>query len=184
MVLAFSLVASLVLVIDHPPYSLLLPRPPLSGTVFAVKTPGMRRRKVISLVLLSGSLVLAPPARAGTELNFWHSYVHQPDGVTHFSFHIANYKRGLFFGSCGPSTRSLQWSYDVDLAGAGPLYNRDQIKLSVDGKQLEVSLGTISIDSNQQHATIQLQITQPSTHQPATSTNFAGNGTHQIRMLK
>ena len=144
----------------------------------------MCRHKVLSLALLAWSLSSATSARAGTELNYWHSYIHQPDGVAHFSFHIANYKRGLFFGSCGPSTRSLQWGYDVDLAGPGPRYSAYQIMLRVDGKPISIASGTIAIDSNQLHATIQLQVTQPGTNQPGASANFPGNGTHPIRMLK
>jgi hypothetical protein len=144
----------------------------------------MRRRKALSLVLLAWSLSSAAPARAGTELNFWHFYIHQPDGVAHFSFHIASYKRGLFFGSCGPSTRSLQWGYDVDLAGPGPRYSADQITVREDGKPLSVASGTIAIGSSQQHATIQLQITQAGTIQPGSSTSFPGNGTHRIQKIK
>jgi hypothetical protein len=144
----------------------------------------MAIRKLLSLALVACFLSSAASARAGTELNFWHSYVHQPSGVTHFSFHIANYKRGLFFGSCGPSTRSLQWGYDVDLAGSGPLYTSDEIKLELDGKRIPVASGTISIDPNQQQATIQLQITQPGTNQPVNPANFKGNGTHRIQRIK
>jgi hypothetical protein len=140
----------------------------------------MPRCKPVPLVLLAWVFCSALPARAGTELDFWHSYVHQADGATHFSFHIANYKRGLFFGSCGPSTRSLQWGYDVDLAGPGPRYTADQITLRVDGKPVSIASGTIAVDLNQQQATIQLQITQSGTNQPVTSTNFPGNGTHRI----
>ena len=144
----------------------------------------MCRHKVILLALLVWSLSSAAPARAGTELNYWHSYIHQPDGVAHFSFHIANYKRGLFFGSCGPSTRSLQWGYDVDLAGPGPRYTADQITLRVDGKPISVASGTIAIDSSLQHATIELQVTQSGTNQLGVSTNFPGNGTHRIQKPK
>lgn len=144
----------------------------------------MARRKMQRYVLGVWLLSAATNAQAGTELDFWHSYTHQPSGVTHFSFHIANYKRGLFFGSCGPSTRSLQWEYDVDLAGAGPVYKGEQITLRQEGKQVPVASGTISVDAQQQHATIDLRTTQPGTNSPAGATNFLGNGTHRIRKLK
>jgi hypothetical protein len=97
-----------------------------------------RRKKVSELLfgllpkwLLLGMFLVwamqAPTkAQAGTELDFWHSCA-PPSGPTHFSFHVANYKRGLFFGSCGISTRSLQWEYDVTLTGNGPVYQQDQI---------------------------------------------------------
>src|SRR6516162_9829291 len=85
--------------------------------------------------------------RAETKLDFWHSYKHQPSGVIHYSFQIANYKRGLFFGSCGPCTRSLQWEYDIDLAGAGPIYQKDQIKITSETKNVDVISGSVRVDS-------------------------------------
>src|ERR1035438_1899968 len=84
--------------------------------------------------LVLGTSCLTSSANAGTILDFWHSYTHQPSGVTHYSFHIANYKRGLFFGSCGPSAKSLQWEYDMDLTGCGPIYHKEQIAFTVEGK--------------------------------------------------
>src|SRR5260370_24175421 len=100
---------------------------------------------MVELSLL-GSIWLAAEAHAETKLDFWHFYTHQPSGVTHYSFHIANYKRGLFFGSCGPSTRWLQWEYDVDLAGNGPVYEKRQVALTTEGKHVEVISGSITID--------------------------------------
>ena len=144
----------------------------------------MKRKITLCLALFAFWLGSAAPVRAGTELNFWHSYLHQPDSVIHFSFHIANYKRGLFLGSCGPSTRSLQWGFDVDLAGPGPGYSRDQICIRADGKPVEVASGTVSITPNQQQATIALQLVQPGTNKPGTPINFPGNGTHRIQKIK
>jgi len=119
------------------------------------------------------------PARAETKLDFWHSYVHQPSGVIHYSFQIASYKRGIFFGSCGPSTRALQWEFDIDLAGAGPVYNKDQINVTSEGQKLEVVAGNISLDPAQREATISLRVKAS-----ATATEFAGNGKHRIIKLK
>jgi hypothetical protein len=121
---------------------------------------------------------------AGTVLDFWHAYQHQPSGVTHFSFHIANYKRGLFFGSCGPSTRSLQWAYEVDLSGVGPVYGTNEITLSTDGRPLTVVAGTITISGKQDNATIQIQIQPPGTNYLGPALSFPGNGTHRISKLK
>ena len=131
------------------------------------------------LYLFSGAKV-----SAGTELDFWHSYTHQPSGSIHFSFHIANYKRGLFFGSCGPSTRSLQWGFDLDLAGPGPVYSKDQITLTRDGKPVTIASGSINVDAKQDHATIRLQTCAAGTNQPAIPADFPGNGTHRIKKLR
>jgi hypothetical protein len=118
-------------------------------------------------------------ASAATELDFWHNYIHQPSGTIHYSFHIASYKRGLFFGSCGPSTKSLQWSYDVDLAGSGPRYDMNQISLTTDGKPFAVRSGTITIGANQEKATIDLQVVRNGSPAP-----FVGNGVYRIKKLK
>jgi len=121
------------------------------------------------------------PARAHTEtkLDFWHSYTHQPDAVPHYSFQIAKYKRGLFFGSCGPSTRSLQWEYDVDLAGVGPVYEKNQIEIRMEGKKIELLSGTITFDSKQEQLTIDLRVKADSS-----PTNFVGNGAYRIKRPK
>jgi hypothetical protein len=116
------------------------------------------------------------PARGETKLDFWHSYIHQPSGVIHYSFQIARYKRGLFFGSCGPSTRSLQWEYDIDLAGKGPVYQREAVTMTSEGKKVELRSGTITVGPKSGEATINLRIKSA-----GTELEFAGNGTHQIR---
>jgi hypothetical protein len=135
-------------------------------------------------VLILWLLCIVSQSFAGTVLDFWHAYQHQPSGVTHFSFHIANYKRGLFFGSCGPSTRSLQWAYEVDLAGPGPAYGTNDIRISTDGRPLTVVAGTITISGKQDSAAIQIQTKQSGTNSPGPALSFAGNGTHPIRKLK
>ena len=117
--------------------------------------------------------------RAEIKLDFWHSYIHQPSGVVHYSFQIANYKRGIFFGSCGPSTRSLQWQFDIDLAGKGPVYNKDDIKITSDAKAVEVVSGTVTIGAGGRDATINLQVKASGSDTP-----FAGNGAHRIAKLK
>jgi hypothetical protein len=129
--------------------------------------------------VLAGLLCATAKADAGTQLDFWHSYTHQPSGVRHYSFHIANYRRGLFFGSCGPSTRSLQWEYDVDLAGTGPVYEKDRITITAEGKGIELMSGRIEINSKQERATIELRV-----NNQGSGTNFIGNGVHYIKKLK
>jgi hypothetical protein len=137
------------------------------------RRPGLLQSTIIFVLFCA-----AADASAGTKLNFWHSYTHQPSGVTHYSFHIANYKRGLFFGSCGPSTRSLQWEYDVDLVGIGPIYSKDHITITIEGKSVEVVSGTIAINTEGQTAKIDLRI-----NYERSATDFAGNGTHHIKKI-
>lgn len=130
--------------------------------------------------LVGSLLAAAPGARAETKLDFWHAYRHQPSGVIHYSFQIASYKRGLFFGSCGPSTRSLQWEYDIDLAGPGPLYQIDQIAITSEGKKIEVVSGTIAVTPHAEKAAINLKVKSGA----AAVLAFPGNGSHSIKKLK
>jgi len=124
-------------------------------------------------------LFAATPAMAGPLLDFWHSYMHQPSGVVHYNFHLASYKRGLFFGSCGIATKSLQWSFDFDLAGAGPVYEKDQIIVSSDaGSSLKVVSGQVTIDPKQQ-ATVTLVVEEAGSQK-----QFIGNGKYRIHKLK
>src|SRR5262249_29141595 len=97
----------------------------------------------------------------------------------HYSFQIASYKRGLFFGSCGPSTRSLQWEYDIDLAGPGPVYQKEQITVTREGKKIEGASGTVNVSSNQRDATITLKV-----NLAEGVADFLGNGKHPVQKLK
>jgi hypothetical protein len=136
-------------------------------------------RYLIPVLLISGCFCLLPEAHGEVKLDFWHSYTHQPSGVIHYSFRIASYKRGLFFGSCGPSTRSLQWQYDIDLAGPGPLYQKDQITVTSEGKRIDVVAGTITLSPNQRETTINLKVNLANG-----SGDFLANGTHPVQKLK
>jgi hypothetical protein len=122
---------------------------------------------------------LAGSACAEVKVDFWHSYVHQPSGTIHYSFQIASYKRGLFFGSCGPSTRSLRWEYDIDLAGVGPVYQKEQITMRCDLKPVDIASGTIRVDLKRREAFFDLRLQQ--TNRLAA---FPGNGTYPIKLLK
>ena len=99
--------------------------------------------------------------------------------MIHYSFQIANYKRGIFFGSCGPSTRSLQWEYDIDLAGPGPVYENQQISITSDAKPVEVVSGTVRVDQKRGETTIDLRVRSTSGE-----LSFLGNGTHRINKIK
>ena len=99
--------------------------------------------------------------------------------MTHFAFHIASYKRGLFFGSCGPSTKSLQWEHEVDLTGNGPTYEARQISITNEGKKVELTSGTIVISQQEGKATIDLRI-----QTGGASANFVGNGSYRIKTIR
>jgi hypothetical protein len=146
--------------------------------VFCTVRP-IRTMCYLQTVLIFMLLCVSSKALAGGGVDFWHSYTHQPDGLPHYSFRIAKYKRGLFFGSCGPSTRSLQWEYEVDLAGAGPVYEKNRIEITAEGKNIEVLSGRVAIDSNQEQVTIDLRVKTT-----ASTTNFIANGAYRIHKLK
>ena len=124
-------------------------------------------------------LLAAASATAGTELDSWHSYRHQPSGVVHYGFHLASFKRGLFVGSCGFSTKSLRWGFDFDLAGPGPVYQKEEVKVSTeDRSSLKVISGQITIDPRLQ-ATIGLVVEEAGIQR-----QFIGNGKYRIHKLK
>jgi hypothetical protein len=137
----------------------------------------MRTIRIICLAVL---FIVSANAFAGVTLDFWHSYVPPQTGVTNYSFHLTDYKRGLFWGSCGPSTKSLQWAYTFNLAGNGTNYSSEQIALADDnGKPVKIISGQIAIDTKHGKATIKIEIEQ------AGATNkFIGNGEYKIVKLK
>lgn len=117
---------------------------------------------------------------AGTELSRFHSYTNALDHQVHHAFTVARYKRGLFFGSCGPSTKSLQWSYDFDVAGGGSQVVAEQIKLtSSDFSVVEIAAGSIKIDQAGGVVQIQLVVQEKGKGQP-----FVGNGTYKVKSEK
>jgi hypothetical protein len=125
---------------------------------------------IILLCLLAGTAV------AGVQLTS-HSYVHNPSGQTHVVFHLASYKRGLFFGSCGPSTRSLQWEYHLEMKGPGPNYTRDEIEIKdSEYRPLALDAGTITVDAKARTARILLTVNQDSGAKA-----FVGNEEYKIR---
>ncbi|HZR18514.1 MAG TPA: hypothetical protein VFE51_14570 [Verrucomicrobiae bacterium] len=129
-------------------------------------------------LFLAGVILCQSLAHAETRLDFWHSYS-PPTGIVHYSFQLASYKRGVFFGSCGPSTRSLKWEYDIDLEGIGPVYTKEQIKITSDAKPIEIVSGTISIEAKQSEANLRLRV-----RSAGGDSEFVGNGTHRIKKLK
>ena len=115
-------------------------------------------------------------ANAGTRVSLWHSYTNQASEV-HFGFGLKNYKRGLFFGSCGPSTYSLQWEYGFDLKGKGPQFARDAIELKdTNFRTLAIDSGNIVVDEKKSAVQIAIKISTNGAPQ-----DFIGNGTHRLR---
>src|SRR5690349_12604329 len=136
--------------------------------------------RFIRIICLAALLTTGTGAFAGVTLDFWHSYVPPQTGVTNYGFHLADYKRGLFWGSCGPSTKSLQWSYTFNLAGDGTNYSNGQITLEDDnGKPLKIVSGQIVIDPKRNKADINIQI-----EQSGATNKFIGNGDYKIVKLK
>ncbi len=141
------------------------------------KTGSKRNSQLLWVIILS---CWTANAGAGTSLDFWHSYTPPETGQKHYSFHLVNYKRGLFFGSCGLATRSQQWAFQFDLGGEGLRYGPEQISLSnEDGKQIHIVSGQISIDPKQTRALIALEI-----EQAGATNHFGGNGNYPIKKLK
>jgi len=130
------------------------------------------------LLIFPFLVTFASIAIAGTEMRSWHRYI-PPDGEPHFAFSVADYKRGLFWGSCGPSTYSLQWMYDFDLAGAGPTFRSGKISFQSEmdpamRKQTPVS-GEIRIDEEKKRIEIQLKV-----QENGAVRDFEGNGSYAI----
>lgn len=126
---------------------------------------------LLALMLL---VFLASGCDDATEVR-WHSYIHHPSGQIHFSLHFASYKRGLFFGSCGPATRSLQWEYYIELKGGVPTYTKETIEMKDgDFHQIQIDSGSILFDQDQRTIKIDIAVIQNSTVQ-----QFAHNGIYR-----
>jgi hypothetical protein len=86
----------------------------------------------------------------------------------------------LFWGSCGPSTKSIQWSFNFDLAGLGPIYSQRQFTVSDDdGKTLNVVSGQVVTDLQRMTAKVDLEIASS-----GRTNKFVGNGDYRIHKIK
>ena len=131
-------------------------------------------RTILSLLLV---LSLAKVAGAGTEVSLWHSYTNQPSGQIHFAFDLKNLKRGVFFGSCGASTRSLQWEYGLELKGKTTKYAKDDIELKDANFHLvPIDSGSILVDEKKSTVQIAIKVSTNGVAQ-----DFIGNGTYRLR---
>lgn len=128
--------------------------------------------------ILVSLMVVLLGAGCGDEIGIkWHSYIHSPSGQIHYVLDLARYKRGLFFGSCGPATRSLQWEYNIELSGAGPRYPKEAIELQDSNYHpLSLDSGFIVLDPAKRTATINLAVIQDSKVKL-----FPHNGTYRLQ---
>jgi hypothetical protein len=139
-----------------------------------------RFMRVARMTFAVALLLIGTSAYAGTRLDFWHSYVHAGDHQMHYSFHLTQYKRGLFWGSCGPSTKSLQWSFTFDLAGDGPVYSSEQITVSDDnGKPARIVSGQVVRDPKRDQASIAIEL-----ERAGITNKFIGNGKYRINKAR
>jgi hypothetical protein len=67
----------------------------------------------------------------------------------------------------------------VDLSGSGPVYQKDQIAVTVAGKPVAVGSGTITIDAQKQNGTMSLQL-----EHGAAKEEFVGNGRWGIKRAR
>jgi hypothetical protein len=137
----------------------------------------MKAARVLIAVLV---LLAANSLLAGTTLDFWHSCVHARTQERHYSFHLTECKRGLFWGSCGPSTKSLQWSFTFDVAGDGPVYDAKSISLSDDnGKAVRIVSGQVATSAKRSMVKIALTV-----ENEGRTNTFVGNGDYRIHEIK
>lgn len=140
----------------------------------------MLRDSIRKILVGSALSLMAANAQAGTTLDFWHSYRHGQTGEMHYCFHLSRCKRGLFWGSCGPSTKSQQWAFTFDLAGDGPTYSSQQLSISDDNaRPMRVASGQVITNIKRMTAKIDVEI-ESGGH----TNKFAGNGEYAIHTLK
>jgi len=94
------------------------------------------RQTALAVAIAAG---LAAGARAGTEIRVFR-------GAHEREVRLEKFRRGLFFGSCGPATRSLTAEYSFTLRGDGPVYRKESIEMR-DGARgpVAVRAGSITV---------------------------------------
>jgi hypothetical protein len=137
--------------------------------------------RVARTIIIAAIVCCCIRAHADTKLDFWHSYTHAQTHQKHYGFNLTNSRHGLFWGPCGPSTESIQWSYRFDLAGEGPIYNPTEVSVEEDVglKQLKVVSGQIKTDLKSNMVTIQIDV-----EETGVTNKFVGNGTYAIHEIK
>lgn len=142
-----------------------------------MKSEQQRRKHPFARWILHASWALAIFAMmASWELQAG-SEARLSEGTKRRTLELRNYKRGLFFGSCGPSTYSMQWEYTFTLTGDGPVFKREDITLK-DGSlnEVRVSGGSVALDTKHHSINIDLKVTAG-----AAEISFPQNGRYKLK---
>jgi hypothetical protein len=128
----------------------------------------LTRMKSILLTMMFSLLMIT--ARAESEARIF-------EGGNEKRIELKEYKRGLFFGSCGPSTKSLQWEYSFTLAGQGLVYEARNIGLKDRSlKPVEVTNGKITVNEKRKTVRIDIRI-----RKNGAETDFPYNGQYKLK---
>jgi hypothetical protein len=119
-------------------------------------------------LVLAALFAGARPSPAGTEVRLFR-------GAHEREISLTSYRRGIFFGSCGPATKSLRWEYSFTLKGDGPVYRAAGIEIK-DGALQPVGVRWGSIALTERTIRIDLAIDGKGRTVP-----FPYNGEYRIR---
>ena len=87
---------------------------------------------------------------------------------------LESFRRGIFFGSCGPATKSLRWEFSFTLHGEGPVFAAPAIEMK-DGALQPVPVRSGSIALSDRSIRIDLAIRREGRTVP-----FPYNGDYRI----
>ena len=107
-------------------------------------------RAALRAALLLSALAAAGPSPAATRVR-----VFRGDHEREIS--LQSYRRGIFFGSCGPATKSLRWEFSFTLRGDGPVYRAPAIEMK-DGSLRTIAVRSGSIVLTEESMQIDLAI--------------------------
>lgn len=107
-------------------------------------------RAALRAAFLLSALAAAGPSPAATRAR-----VFRGDHEREVS--LQSYRRGLFFGSCGPATKSLRWEFSFTLRGDGPVFGAPAIEMK-DGALRPITVRSGSIVLAEQSMRIDLAI--------------------------
>ena len=96
-------------------------------------------RAALVLALLGA---MSHPSPAGTRARIYR-------GAHEREISLESFRRGIFFGSCGPATKSLRWEFSFTLHGDGPVFRAPAIEMK-DGalRPVAVRAGTIELSES------------------------------------
>jgi len=123
------------------------------------------RRAALFLALLSAMGRTSP---AGTRARIYR-------GSREREVSLESHRRGIFFGSCGPATKSLKWEFSFTLHGDGPVFRAPAIEMK-DGALRPIAVRTGTIELSDRSLRIDLGIAREGRTVP-----FPYNGEYRIR---